>query len=176
MGKIPANNNNYILIHSIHFLIRYLACDENLSAIFSVDLSLHGYQSGDKRFGLDFEHFKVALKKLAWWHATTALLLLKEKDLCKLFLRPAMRPEMSTADALLTNVLISVTKVAKKWSGYERISEIMLLIKDKLFKRICKDFVYVEKDFNIITHGDIWSNNIMYKYNENGQPVDAIMV
>lgn len=140
------------------------------------DLLLRGYRNVDKRFGLDLIHFKVALKKLAWWHATTAILVLRDRKMFKTFLKPAIRTEMDITKALLTNVLTDVAHVASQWQGFETISTRLLKIKERLFEKVCDDFICREEEFNVITHGDIWSNNIMYRYDENGLPVDALMV
>lgn len=40
------------------------------------DICLTGYKNVSKATGLDYNHLKVALKKLAVWHAITASMIL----------------------------------------------------------------------------------------------------
>lgn len=160
----------------LQYFFRFLANDPMYTAMLSEDLSRKGYRNVNKRLGLDMKHFKIALKKLAWWHATTAVLAQKDRETFEVFLKPAIRPEMVITKSLLTNVVTDIAHVASQWQGFEAISKHLLGIKDRLFIKVCNDFTCREEEFNVITHGDIWSNNIMYKYDENGAPVDALMV
>lgn len=43
---------------------------------------------------------------------------------------------------------------------------------DKLFTVVKRD----EHRFNVLCHGDMWANNIMFKYDEAGKPTDCLLV
>lgn len=53
----------------------YAADEKDLQYIIFEDLSSAGYKNVKKTDRLDFAHMKIALKKLAKWHAGTAVLL-----------------------------------------------------------------------------------------------------
>lgn len=43
---------------------------------------------------------------------------------------------------------------------------------DKVYQVVKRD----DKRFNVLCHGDMWCNNVMFKYDEAGQPVDCLLV
>ena len=51
--------------------------DVNVPYIVFEDLSILGYKNVDRRLGLDFDHYKRVLSKMAKWHAATAVLVNK---------------------------------------------------------------------------------------------------
>lgn len=52
----------------------YAADDKTLEYIIFEDLTKSGYKNVPKTDGLDFCHIKIAFKKLADWHAATAVI------------------------------------------------------------------------------------------------------
>ena len=51
--------------------------DVNAPYIVFEDLAVLGYKNVDRRLGLDFDHYKSVLSKMARWHAATAVLVNK---------------------------------------------------------------------------------------------------
>lgn len=54
-----------------------LADESKLRYIIFEDLTPLGYKDPDLRAGLDYNHLKIAIKRLAEWHAASAHLLKK---------------------------------------------------------------------------------------------------
>lgn len=89
---------------------------------------------------------------------------------------PFIRADLPLVEEMRTRIILSLADVMENWPNYERIREKLLSVKDKVLKRICEDYVYKEDDFNVILHGDVWMNNIMYKFDEEGHPEDVLFV
>lgn len=60
--------------------------------------------------------------------------------------------------------------------GFERISEKLTNSTEKFHKKVVRSFQRDANGFTAFCHGDLWSNNVMFKHNENGEPIDAIFV
>lgn len=54
-------------------------CSDNPIYMIFEDLTHSRYKNVDREFGLDFEHLKIVISKLAQWHASTAVLMDKVK-------------------------------------------------------------------------------------------------
>lgn len=76
----------------------------------------------------------------------------------------------------MRNILRGVAKASKHWPGFERISAKLMSIEGLVFEKACAAHAYSTDNFTILTHGDLWVNNLLFKYNENGQPIDVRLV
>ena len=45
-----------------------------------------------------------------------------------------------------------------------------------MIDKAAKVYYKNENGFNVLTHGDLWNNNLMFKYNEQNEATDALMV
>ncbi|CAG9797140.1 unnamed protein product [Chironomus riparius] len=127
----------------------------------------------------DYDHFVVATKTLAVFHASTVIY--EEKfepmsdDELKLLEEVAYPQKeghiryrgVQTAIATLQKLI----KLIPKYQNSPKLADILKAFPEvvrKIFK-----FVESSKKFrNVLLHGDIWVNNVMFKY-ENSKPVEA---
>lgn len=87
-----------------------------------------------------------------------------------------MTHEAPTAKSLLMNIYYSICAVSEKWSDFREISDKLKSIEDKVFDKTIETTALNEDQFNVITHGDYWINNLLFKYDEKGQPINLRMV
>lgn len=55
------------------------------------------------------------------------------------------------------------------WNSY---SEKILKLSDNAFERCKSTVIRDDEEFNVLNHGDFWTNNMMFRYDEDHKPVD----
>lgn len=70
----------------------------------------------------------------------------------------------------------SIGNAAKHWPGYENIAQKLLSIPQHAHEKVHKLFIPNETNFNVINHGDMFINNILFRYDANNCPVDIRFV
>lgn len=74
------------------------------------------------------------------------------------------------------NVAITLSRTIKNWTGYEKLAEKLKTIPQKVYDEVYKALAPQENGFNVITHGDMFVNNLLYRHDENGKPTDIRFV
>jgi Ecdysteroid kinase-like family len=63
------------------------------------------------------------------------------------------------------------------WLGYEQYAEKLKALKPTFIEDTIKCYECNEPDdVGTLVHGDLWLNNVMFKYDENQCPIDALIV
>lgn len=137
-----------------------------------------GYKAANRFEGLDFEHIKLTLNKLAKFHAASAVYIEKEKFLDKKFdqgiysdnFKPFMQ-QMNAKSAPATMECFA------KWNSGDIVlrceKQLNHLMNEGIFELVKRS----EDRFNVLCHGDMWCNNVMFKYDEEtGDVEDCILV
>lgn len=52
----------------------------------------------------------------------------------------------------------------------------MLKLSERMYELGIQASQYQPDDFNVITHGDFWVNNMLFRYDASNQPIEHIMV
>ncbi|KAI9579892.1 hypothetical protein GQX74_000680 [Glossina fuscipes] len=162
------------------------------------DLGRYGFKNVKRQDCLDLEHLKSALEKLAQWHAASAVMV-EQKGIFDMKYQRGMLNE--DGKVLLQNMfddtgrylLKNVTKLEGHEEYYEEVVKSNNLLKNiyqiisfvvfqrtffSKFTDIFFENTRVDpKEFNVLNHGDYWSNNIMFQYGPDGSikatlPVD----
>ncbi|KAM7360757.1 uncharacterized protein ACRADG_007524 [Cochliomyia hominivorax] len=141
------------------------------------DLSVRGFKNAKRQDCLDMEHCKSVLKKIAQFHAASAVrveqkgmfekpylngfLIDESKNLCKIMF-----------DTSIPHLLKTIKNLENYEDCYEQIKKLSVNITDIMFEESRLD----ESDFNVLNHGDCWSNNIMFQYDKKGKLQETLLV
>jgi aminoglycoside phosphotransferase (APT) family kinase protein len=78
-----------------------------------------------------------------------------------------------TSIFLVAGSLHSVAKAVQTWPGYaERYAEKLDAIADCMLDRMIKVTQRDDTAFNVLIHGDLWVNNMLFRYSDD-DPVDV---
>lgn len=74
--------------------------------------------------------------------------------------------------------LLRIGNEIGKWSDEKCASTASKLIKlaETIGSRCTDAYNYDANEFCVLNHGDCWINNMMFKENEKGQPIDVLLV
>lgn len=78
-----------------------------------------------------------------------------------------------TIEGFFRNLGNGLSSVLRKWGGYDSIADKFVNIPQHAFDEVHKRYLPVENGFNVLTHADAWTNNILFRYNEQNALVDT---
>ncbi|XP_050696562.1 uncharacterized protein LOC126985540 [Eriocheir sinensis] len=159
----------------------YTFLEADKEVIFLEDLRPQGFKMTDRRQGLDEAHVILALRELARVHAASLLVeaQLPNKDIIARF--PFIKKSWSYF-IRKSEVFLSVFETQLKYSidlltkvgGYERairwIEDILPKIPDIIEEQVN------DAKLKLVCHGDCWSNNMLFRYNEDDRPVEVMLL
>lgn len=153
----------------------YYTTNEPTPIIVMEDLST--YEMIEKNLGLDEFHTQSGLSWMAKFHA--ASMVYREKfgafsdefssGVFSMKVAPTYQPYLEGYMDFYIDALKSLphgekyVEKAEKWRGV-------------LYSAICKNLEYDENSLNVLNHGDMWSNNLMFRYDENRLITDIKLV
>lgn len=141
------------------------------------DLKPRGFANVNRLEGLDIDHTHSVLKKLAQWHAVSATRVATKGPLSK-----------KISDGYFTNEIRELIKSTegnskqvqmdciKKFEGHEIYYDRMYEKKDSRVDELFDGAKAQPSEFNVLNHGDCWSNNIMFKHDGSGNVVETYLI
>ncbi|XP_012222212.1 uncharacterized protein [Linepithema humile] len=145
------------------------------------DMVHSGYTMANKYTPFDLEHCKILMKTLAKFHAKSLIFEQQCKktlhDKYSHCLQETLWPQQGTAkpmfDAAVKGI-VSMIDLLPELNDDQRSS-----FKEKI-ARLCADHTVKllpsVKHKNVLCHGDLWANNILFKYDADGQPVECCLI
>ncbi|XP_050696772.1 uncharacterized protein LOC126985666 [Eriocheir sinensis] len=150
------------------------------------DLRPDGFKMFDRKKGMDAAHTNLTLRELARLHAASTLVQAKmtepieekypfiKKDFVCVYENPDKQDEdleQMMGTVFYTNMKTGMA-MAQKINGYEKVVD-WLKKHARQTNDLLKKCLKSTSDFNVVCHGDCWNNNILFKYDESGKPVDV---
>ncbi|XP_018370662.1 PREDICTED: uncharacterized protein LOC108766094 isoform X2 [Trachymyrmex cornetzi] len=150
--------------------------NEHPTLLVMEDLMFLGFRMADRLSGLDLAHSVLALQGLARFHAASVAVCEKEpkqKEYSKGLFYHRYPPELQ---AFFIMGIKALADEIANWPEVKKYSEKIAKLSDHVYK-IAEDAVKSSEDeLNVINHGDCHLNNMLFKYDNDGKPIDQIFV
>ncbi|KAH8284211.1 hypothetical protein KR054_012240 [Drosophila jambulina] len=150
---------------------------ETNSIIFEV-LSLEHYKVACRLKKLDLEHTHLVLEKLASFHAAGAVLVEREPGILKKnYDRGFYNRHTRGYEPIMKNLLRALSR------SLNLDEELRHRYKAKIDRLVDRVMIYGERsttnnpgDFLTLAHGDLWTTNMVFQYDAEGHPLNAIFI
>ncbi|XP_004537083.1 uncharacterized protein LOC101456241 [Ceratitis capitata] len=154
-----------------------LAVDRERSALIFEDLNVREFIMPNRLAGLDMTLAKMVLRKLAKMHATSAVLNERENGCLEGYDRGFFNRHTDNYMPGFEQLLMACSRRVRQWEDYELYAEKITNLKSNYTELGKRVFDPNPSHVNVLTHGDLWTNNVMVKYDKiTGEPVDVIII
>jgi len=114
------------------------------------------------------QHCLLVMKAIAQSHAASAVLHLKDPEIFNPFSESFYSErQRNTTGFILQSNMKSLAKEVEKWPLFkDRFAYKLHRVADKVLDFFIKLLERDDDDFNVLLHGDLWINNMMFRYSD----------
>ncbi|KAH8283953.1 hypothetical protein KR054_005627 [Drosophila jambulina] len=149
---------------------------EHEATIFE-DLAVSNHVVADRLIGLDLEHTRMSLRKLAKMHAAAAVLNERKPGILTKFDHGIFNRYTDGFAPFFENLCDVAADFA---ATCPELGDYYARKLREIRKRVMEDSTRVYDpqpgQFNTLVHGDYWVNNMMLRYGEKKEPLDMILI
>ncbi|KAJ9580969.1 hypothetical protein L9F63_023854 [Diploptera punctata] len=140
------------------------------------DLKEQGFRMPERTEGLEMDHCLLVLRTLAKYHAATAVLYEQNPELFEPFKENMFKEkDKDKWNKFYSGTINNLVSKIKNMPNFEEHFKIQLEKIGKIAAEyVIKTFQKQDGDFNVFAHGDLWLNNIMFRYSESTGQVQDI--
>lgn len=152
---------------------------EPLEYIVMEDLTKRNFRCEVRQLGLDMNHCKAILEKLAKFHAASAVSYEINGPFSEKFNEGMLNEKMIPLFKQMgeANHQIMVDSIRTWPEVGEKFANLLLPWKTRIFEEAIKSVKKnPEPGFNVLCHGDLWTNNFMYTHDEENNIEEVLMV
>ncbi|KAH8343742.1 hypothetical protein KR059_006982, partial [Drosophila kikkawai] len=151
--------------------------DRERMAIIFEDLSVAGYVMADRVRRLNEEHTHLILRKLAKFHAASAVLNEREKGSLEGYDRGFFNKYTNAYSGYFVGGLLAAARWMSKVPKLAHYGEKLFALAPHYMDIGRECFEPTAGHVNVLAHGDVWTNNVMFKYDQlTGRPVDVLLI
>lgn len=159
-----------------NFIPKVLKVDHENHVLIFEDLKSKNFDMVDCMNGLNENETKLALSKLAKFHAASLVINQKHSNLLGSFDIGMFSRKRNEFNFAFSSIFEIAAEEIATWEGFEHYGEKLQQLKGSFIENTTKCFDIQPGDFCVLNHGDIWTNNVMFKFDENGNAEDSILV
>nr|XP_029724744.1 uncharacterized protein LOC109412338 [Aedes albopictus] len=143
------------------------------------DIKDAGFQMVDRKLGLDLDHSKLVIGKLAKLHACSAVIYQSNPAVMDPVLEGAISTNPERQDFLEFYRMCSrqVAQLVKSWNDptYNHLLERLENLPKTIISRGVQVYTRDDSCFNVLNHDDVWTNNMMFKYGGEKSVEDVLL-
>ncbi|XP_043067594.1 uncharacterized protein [Drosophila bipectinata] len=139
------------------------------------DLRPRGFRNADRLKGLDQSHTESVLRKLAQWHAASAVRVDTKGPYNEKYTAGFFKNKHFT-DVFLNGSVKTLLQHVHNYEGHEAYIKDLKKVSDKVIEIMDNLNDPKPDEFNALNHGDGWSNNIMFQYNGKNELANTYFV
>lgn len=142
------------------------------------DLVAGGYIMPDKIKQLDYDHCEICLRALARFHAGSVAVLNRYPDFMEkvgveTFYTEEKREINKQNLALISEWFMNAVE---SWNLFENFRERTKRIWEEIIDLQIESYKPRQNSLNVLNHGDLWTNNTMFRYDSAGSPIDVKLI
>ncbi|EDV31512.1 uncharacterized protein Dana_GF15396 [Drosophila ananassae] len=145
------------------------------------DLGHLGYVMASRELGLDEEHCRLVMERLGEFHATSMALAELDPHIFEAYSDGMLSPQgLAKGDGLLMSFFSGngqeLLNLVNTWPGFERIAGKIAKYLQNHRANLERSQAPQDKEIRVLNHGDLWVNNMMFKYDGNKRPQDLVLI
>lgn len=152
----------------------YFSSEEPIRTIVFQDLVEKGYEIADRLKGLNFQQSKLVIKKLANFHASSAVVVQMHPELIeryKTHMFHNLVDHIPVVEEMFLKNFDYLIELVRGWKDFNSIVIKLEKMKENFMCHAQKVITRNLNAFNVVNHGDCWVNNFMFK-----RDVDVLFV
>lgn len=150
--------------------------EKKFDVIVLEDLSELKFVVADRILQLNSEHTLLGLKKLAQFHAASAYMFERDPSSFDLFRCGFFTRKTDAFHTMFESLCDAFNDEIATWKGFEYYAVKMRNVRKNLVRFGQRAFDCDADDFLVLNHGDLWTTNLMFNYDENGRPIDVKLI
>uniref|UniRef100_A0A1B6L7Z9 CHK kinase-like domain-containing protein n=1 Tax=Graphocephala atropunctata TaxID=36148 RepID=A0A1B6L7Z9_9HEMI len=131
------------------------------------------YFVADRRKNLDLAHSKLVFTSLAKFHAAAVAVHHENPKLIELVGGECFYIPGSPLQRWIEYGCKAVGENLSELEGCKEYADFFLSRADNIWNLAVEGVKPKPGRFNVLLHGDVWVNNVMFKYNEKNEPIDV---
>ena len=155
---------------------KLVAVDHTLQVIVLEDLVEKKFIMADRLKGLDIDHILMALRKLARMHAASVMVHSENPKAFENLDTGLFTRKTDCFHVMFETLCEAFIEEVVTWEGFEYYARKLEQVRKNLIKNALRAFDCDDGDLHVLNHGDLWTNNLMFKYDEAENPIDAVLL
>uniref|UniRef100_A0A0K8UGZ9 CHK kinase-like domain-containing protein n=1 Tax=Bactrocera latifrons TaxID=174628 RepID=A0A0K8UGZ9_BACLA len=141
------------------------------------DLRPHGFKNVNRLEGFDMDHTKAALKKLAQWHAASAVRVETKGPYSKIVSDGVYNEDMlKIMDQIGESTTALYMECVRTYKDHEEYYDSLKRNQENFADEFRPLLKIDPNEFNVLNHGDFWANNVMFQYDDAGKVKETYFI